>query len=119
MPRRERPLLERGPDRHRELQEPEGVRDRRTVLADALGDLFLRQAEVLAEVAVGVGLLERRQVAALEVLDEGEEEVVAVRESLADHDGHLASVPRGERRGPAARRRGSGSGRPSRVTRIG
>ncbi len=97
MARRKSSLLQRGAHRRGELEQPEGVRHRRTVLADALGDVLLRQREVVLEVAVRLRLLERREVAALHVLDEREQEVIAVRDALAHDHGHLgkAREPRG------------------------
>ncbi len=86
---RQRAGLERLAHGRRKLEEAKGVRDRRPVLADPFGDILLRQAEVLAQVPVRLRLLERGQVPALDVLDEREEEVVAVRDALAHEDGHL------------------------------
>ena len=62
--------------------------DRRTPLADPGSDLLLRQAEVLLQGPVGLGLFHRVQVGALEVLDQGELEHFAVVAHLADHHGH-------------------------------
>ena len=44
------------------------------------------------QVAVGLGFLEGREVAALHVLDEREEKVVAVRDALAHDDGNLGEA---------------------------
>jgi hypothetical protein len=52
------------------------------------------------QVPIGLGLFENRQVAALHVLDEREEEVVAVRDALAHDDRHLGE-PREARRADA------------------
>ena len=60
-----------------------------------------------------------RQVAPLHVLDEREEEVVAVRRRPRARGRAPPRGPRAARRARAARRRGSGSARPSRVTRTG
>ena len=48
-----------------------------------VGDLVLAEPELLDELAVGVGRLERIEILALEVLDEGELELIAIGE-LAD-----------------------------------
>ena len=92
MARRKRSVLERGAHRGRELEQPERVRDGRAVLADALGDVLLREREVVLEVAVRLRLLEGGEVAALHVLDEREQEMVAVRDALAHDHGNLGEA---------------------------
>ena len=57
-------------DRRRELEQAQGVGDRRAALADPLGDLLLGELEVLDQLLVGRGLLERVEVLAVEVLDQ-------------------------------------------------
>src|SRR5579885_697790 len=54
-------------------------------LADGLGEALLRVAELLHEPAVALGFLERAQILALDVLDEGDFERFAVLE-FADDD---------------------------------
>jgi hypothetical protein len=54
----------------RKPQQPDVVRDRRPILADRLGDLFLGQAEFVAEPSVGVRLFNRIEIFPLDVLDE-------------------------------------------------
>src|SRR5579875_3430837 len=71
-----------------ERQEAERVGDRGPTLADACRDLLLGHAVDLAQVPIGLGLLERRQVLALEVLDEGELEPLA-RGAFPHQHGHL------------------------------
>ena len=67
-----------------EVEEAQRVRDGRAGLADALGHLFLGEAELVDQLAVGMGLLDRIEVLALDVLDEGELELVARRELAHD-----------------------------------
>ena len=74
---------DRGLDAGREVEQPQRVGDRRAGAPDARRDLVLAEPELLDELAVGVGRLERVEVLALEVLDERELELLAVGE-LAD-----------------------------------
>ncbi len=74
-------------------------------LADPLGDLLVREAEALLQGAVGLGLFDRIQVGALEVLDQGELEQLAIVLDLADHDRHRRPGRRAAPRATAARRR--------------
>src|SRR5438552_2217252 len=76
-------------DRLGKPQQPERVRDRRAALADARGDLFLRVTEVVEQALVRRRFLERREVVALDVLDERELEALAIGD-LAHDDRHLA-----------------------------
>ena len=55
-----------------EFEEAEEVCDRGAVLAGALGHLLLGEAELAGEALVGAGLLDRIEVLALEVLDDGD-----------------------------------------------
>ena len=66
-----------------ELEQAERVRDRRPGAPDLPGDLVLGQAELLVELPEGVGLLDRVEVFALDVLDERQLELLAIGE-LAD-----------------------------------
>ena len=77
---------DRGLDRWREVEQPERVRDGRSGPTDALGDVVLGEPELVDELAVREGRLDRVEVLALQVLDEGELELLAVRE-LADDGG--------------------------------
>ena len=70
-------------DPGREVEQAERVRDGRSGPADPRRDLVLAEAELVDELSVGLRRLERIEVLALEVLDEGELELVAVGE-LAD-----------------------------------
>ena len=67
-----------------EIQEAQRVRNGRSRLTDTIGDCFVRQAEQIAKLAVGAGCLHRVQIRPLEVLDEGELELVLLA-GLADH----------------------------------
>jgi len=71
----------------RKPEEADRVRDRRPILPDSLRDLLLRQPELILQLRERRRLLEGRQVAALNVLDEREEEPVAVADRLAHEDG--------------------------------
>ena len=81
-------------------QQPHVVGDRRPILADRFGDLFLGQAELVAEAAIGVRFFDRIQILALDVLDErrGQQLVVG---NVADDDRHLEEAG-ALRRAPAA-----------------
>ena len=96
-----------------EVEQPERVGDGRPGPPDPLGDLVLGEPELVDQLAVGERLLDRVEVGALDVLDEGELELVAVGE-LADErrDPLEAGQRRGAQRG--ARRRRAGSRRGSR-----
>ena len=67
----------------REVEQAERVRDGRSGAADARRDVVLAEPELVDQLAVGLGRLERVEVLALEVLDEGELELLAIGE-LAD-----------------------------------
>ena len=62
-----------------QLQQPDVVGDRRAVLADGVGDLLLRQVELVGEPPVGERLFDRVEVLALDVLDERDREQPARR----------------------------------------
>jgi hypothetical protein len=76
----------RGLDTRGEVEQAEGVGHRRACSADACRESVLREPELIDQLAVGVGRFDRVEVLALKVLDEGELELVAVRE-LADQGG--------------------------------
>ena len=73
-------VRDRGLDVGVEIEEAEGVRDRRPRLADALRDVLLGEPELLDELAVGQRLVDRVEVGALHVLDEGDLELRPVGE---------------------------------------
>ncbi len=89
-----------GEDLGGELEQAQEVGDRGAVLAGALGHLLLGEAEVAGEALVGAGLLDRVEVLALEVLDDGDLHRLLVGD-LADDggDGGFAGALGGE---PAA-----------------
>ena len=58
-----------GPHLVGQLQQPQHVRDRRAVLADGVGDVFLRQMELVGETPVGERLVDRIEIFALDVFD--------------------------------------------------
>ena len=80
---RDPPLPDGRLDGRVEIEEAKGVGDRGTRLADAIGDLLLGQAELVDQLAVGEGLVDRIEVGPLDVLHERDLELVAVRQ-LAD-----------------------------------
>ena len=73
---RELPALDRGQDVVGELQQAQGIGDRDAALADALCDLVLRVAAGLHEPSVAARLLDRIEVGALQILDEGQLQVL-------------------------------------------
>ena len=92
--------LDEGENLVGELEQAEEVGDRGAVLAGALGHLLLGEAEIAGEALVGAGLLDRVEVLALEVLDDGDLHRLLVGD-LADDggDGGFAGALGGE---PAA-----------------
>ena len=89
-------------DQRRELEQPQRVGDLRPRAADPGGQLVVRAAEVVEQLLVCGGLLERVQLAAVQVLQEGvAQEVVVV--GLLDDGRHrglaglLAGPPAGAR----------------------
>ena len=91
-----------------ELEQPQLVRDRGLRAADPLGDLAERELELVDQQRVAARLLDRREILAGDVLDEADQERLAVV-GLADHGGHASARPP---RGPpasAARRRSARS----------
>ena len=67
---RDAALFEQILDRLFETQQAHGVGDRGSIFAGALGDIFLRETEFVAQALKGAGLLDRVQVLALKVLNE-------------------------------------------------
>ena len=72
-------------DRFVKVEQAEGVRDGRSGPTDSRGDVLLRQPELVDQLPEGERLFDRVQVFALEVLDEGQLELVASGD-LADDD---------------------------------
>jgi hypothetical protein len=75
---RQTTVRHRGLDPRGELQEPKRIRHGRSSLTDSRGEVFLAEPEFLDQLPVGIGRLERIEVLALEVLDQGELELVPV-----------------------------------------
>jgi hypothetical protein len=67
----------------REAQEPQRVGHGRAVLADATRHLLLREPELLVEALVGLRLLQRQQLLALDVLDQRQ-----LQQPLVGHVAH-------------------------------
>ena len=61
-------------------QQPDVIGDRRSILADGVGDLLLREVEIVHEPAIGVRFLDRIQVFALDVLDERDRQQPGLQE---------------------------------------
>ena len=66
-----RPSPDEALDARRQLEEAQRVRDRDPAAADPGRELVVGQAEVFDQLLVGARLLERAEVLAVEVLDEG------------------------------------------------
>ncbi len=75
---RDRPALDEAEHVVRELEQPDTVRHRRLRAADALCDLAQREPELVHEHRAGARLLDRREILARHVLDEREDERIAV-----------------------------------------
>ena len=75
-------FLEQATHAGRELQQAEGVGHGGAVLAHGVGDLLLRGAELLLEPLVALGLFDRIEVGALQILHERERERLAVVDDL-------------------------------------
>ena len=82
----------------RQAQQAQRVRDRRALATHAPRDLLLRQVELVLQALEGLRLLERRQLLALDVLDEGQLQQllvghVAQRDRHAREPGRLRGAP--------------------------
>ncbi len=75
-----------GLDRRAAGEQPQRLRDRDSVLADALGDLFVREAKLFGQAAKAARFFYGVEVGALQVLDESEHELLVVA-GVAAHDG--------------------------------
>ena len=64
-------------------EEPDGIGDSRAVLTDTLGDLTLRQAEVLDQALIGQGRLEGIKILSLNVLHQSKQQLAALEVSDA------------------------------------
>ena len=92
----------------RQLEQADPVRHRRLRLADPLGDLAEREAELVDQDGVPARLLDRRQILARDVLDEPEQQRVAVV-GLAHDRRNRRRAPRRGPRASGARRRSARS----------
>ena len=106
----ERAVLQRALDRRRQLQQPQRVGDRGPALADPGRDLVVGEREVLDELLVGGGLLERVELLAVDVLDERLLERGGVVGRRGRAPGSSGARPGGPR-ASAARRRSARSRR--------
>ena len=77
------PVGDRRLDARRQVEKAQRVGDGRASSTDPAGDVVLAEAELVDELPIGLGRLERVEVLALEVLDERELELVTIGE-LAD-----------------------------------
>jgi hypothetical protein len=91
MTRTEDTLPDESLDRRRELEEPERVRHRRPRSTDALGDLLVREVEILDQLLVGGSLIERVEILPLHVLDEGALEACKIIDRLDECGDRLES----------------------------
>src|SRR6266542_588929 len=76
------------------VEQPECVGDRRASSSDTFRDLVLREAELICELPIGMGLLHRVEVGTLDVLDQRQLELAAIGEVPDDcrdplQSGHL------------------------------
>ena len=71
--------------RHRQLQQPDRVRDDRAAAAEPVGQLAVRHPELDEQLLVGRRLFQRVELDAVDVLQQGvaQQDVVAVRRTIA------------------------------------
>ena len=74
-----------------ELENPEEVGDRGAIFSDLHRSFFLGEIEILDELAVAESFLDRVEILALEILDEGEFENFAII-GFADEDGKFGEA---------------------------
>ena len=98
MPHRQPAARDFGAHFLRQLQQPHVVGDRRSILADGLGNFFLRHVEVGAQLLVRGGLIDGIEIFALDVFDERHLEQLRVSSS-----GHLLDDDRYPRQTRALR----------------
>ena len=84
---------------HRQLEQPDGVRDHRTAASEPVGEFGVRHAELDQQLLVGGGLLQRVELDPVDVLQQrvAQQDVVA----RPPHDGRDARETRPLRRPPA------------------
>ena len=88
MTKREDPLLEVIDNGLREAKEADEIRDRRPVFSHPLGDVLLREREVLHELHVSEPLIDAVQILTLNVFNQGDFQGLSVRR-LSDDNGDL------------------------------
>ena len=74
------PVGDRGLDARCEVEQAECVRDRRAGTPDTGREAILGEPEFVDELAIGIGGLDRVEILSLEVLDQGELELIAIGE---------------------------------------
>ena len=97
-------LTDHALDRRWQGEQPQGVADRGSAPAGPWRDLLMGQAEVLDELLVRAGFLERVELLALEVLDQRLLErraVVGLPDRARGSSGGRPGVPPRQRRSPA------------------
>ena len=99
MPGAQRALAHEALHVGRKLEQPHQVGDVRAALAQALGQPLLGVAEAVHQLAVARRLLDRVEIGALDVLDDGDLEDLVIGQ-IAHHHGQLVE-PRHPRRPPA------------------
>jgi len=83
-----------------QFEQAQGVGDRHAAFANPLGNLLVRQAKLVRELAVGMGFFQCVQISALDVFDQGQFQFLLVA-SLTHNHGHFGQP--GQLRGlPAA-----------------
>ena len=98
-----RPLGDGRLDGRSEVEQAQGIRDRRAGPPDARGDLLVREAELVDQLAEAMRSLDRVEVLTLQVLDEREFELRSLIELADDAPGCARGRPSGgaNRRSPA------------------
>src|SRR4051812_28650761 len=84
MPGRQFAVIEPTVHRSRQRQQPQRVSDMAAALADGFGKTRLGAAKLLHQPAIGLGLLERRQILALQVLDQRDFQRLGIRQRADD-----------------------------------
>ena len=87
-----------------QVQQAQRVADVAAGLADSLTDSVLGQAELVDEALIALGLVDRVEILALQVLDQCDGGGIRVRQ-FADEGWHLVQSPRRRRPASGARRR--------------
>src|SRR5438552_5546311 len=85
-------------------QQTERLGYRYTMLAEALSDVLVREAELVDEPAQAASFLDRIEVGALQVLDQAEDELLVVSRFSADHRRHTLEAGEPRRAPPSLAR---------------